>query len=50
MPLNHWGSPSQPILERIGLVGAAARFYQRSYAADYLALGFLAMGWLLVSQ
>jgi diacylglycerol diphosphate phosphatase/phosphatidate phosphatase len=31
-------------------VGAAARFYQRSYAADYIALGFLAMGWLLVSQ
>lgn len=50
MPLNNSGSPSQPILHRVGLVGAAARFYQRSYAADYIALGFLAMGWLLVSQ
>jgi diacylglycerol diphosphate phosphatase/phosphatidate phosphatase len=34
----------------VGLVGAAARFYQRSYAADYIALGFLAMGWLVVSR
>ena len=50
MPLNNSGSPSQPILHRVGLVGAAARFYQRSYAADYIALGFLAIGWLVVSR
>ncbi|KAF7714472.1 Uncharacterized protein PECH_004936 [Penicillium ucsense] len=39
---------SQPILHRVGLVGAAARFYHRSYAADYMALAFLATGWLMI--
>ncbi|KAJ5666634.1 Phosphatidic acid phosphatase type 2/haloperoxidase [Penicillium macrosclerotiorum] len=48
MPLSSSGAGSTPILHRVGLAGAAARFYHRSYAADYLALGFLAMGWLLI--
>lgn len=46
------GSPapgSAPILHSVGLAGALARFSQRSYAADYLALGFLALGWVMVS-
>jgi hypothetical protein len=46
------GSPgpgSAPILHRAGLAGALARFSQRSYAADYIALGFLALGWVMVS-
>ncbi|KAJ5081818.1 hypothetical protein NUU61_010082 [Penicillium alfredii] len=32
----------------VGVVGAAARFWQRSYAADYVTLGFLTAAWLLV--
>lgn len=47
------GSPgpgSTPILHRVGLAGALARFSQRSYAADYIALGFLALGWVMVSR
>lgn len=47
------GSPdpgSVPILHRVGVAGALARFSQRSYAADYIALGFLALGWLMVSR
>lgn len=46
------GSPgpgSASILHRVGLAGALARFCQRSYAADYIALGFLALGWVMVS-
>ncbi|KAJ5753352.1 uncharacterized protein N7511_007505 [Penicillium nucicola] len=42
------GNGSTPILQRVGLAGAAARFAQRSYAADYIALGFLVAGWVLV--
>lgn len=43
------GPGPAPILHRVGLAGALARFYQRSYAADYIALGFLALGWVTVS-
>lgn len=49
MSLNGSGYISTPILQRVGLAGAAARFAQHSYGADYIALGFLVMGWLLVS-
>lgn len=49
MPHNGSGNGS-PILQRVGLAGAAARFAQRTYAADYIALGFLVAGWLLVSR
>ncbi|KAJ6100273.1 hypothetical protein N7467_001808 [Penicillium canescens] len=48
MPHNGLGNGSTPILQRVGLAGAAARFAQRSYAADYIALGFLVAGWVLV--
>ncbi|KAJ5175806.1 uncharacterized protein N7482_001683 [Penicillium canariense] len=48
MPPSNSGSSSASVLHRVGLAGAAARFYQRSYAGDYLALGFLAIGWLLI--
>jgi diacylglycerol diphosphate phosphatase/phosphatidate phosphatase len=50
MPHNGLGNESTPILQRVGLAGAAARFAQRSYAADYIALGFLVAGWVLVSR
>lgn len=50
MPKNGLGNGSSPILQRVGLAGAAARFAQRSYAADYIALGVLVAGWLLVSR
>lgn len=43
------GTGSVPISRRVGLAGALARFSQRSYAADYIALGFLALGWVMVS-
>jgi diacylglycerol diphosphate phosphatase/phosphatidate phosphatase len=49
MSHNGSGNNSTPILHRVGLAGAAARFAQHSYAADYIALGFLVMGWILVS-
>ncbi|KAJ5112754.1 hypothetical protein N7532_000799 [Penicillium argentinense] len=48
MPRSRSGTGSAPLLNRVGLAGAAARFSQRSYAADYMALGFLAMCWLLI--
>ncbi|KAI2789263.1 hypothetical protein POX_e07293 [Penicillium oxalicum] len=48
MPSSRSPAPSQPILHRVGLVGAAARFYHRSYAADYITLGVLALGWLMI--
>ncbi|KAL2217304.1 PAP2 domain protein [Thermoascus aurantiacus ATCC 26904] len=37
-----------PLSHRPGVAGAAARFWRRSYAADYVALGFLAVGWVLI--
>jgi diacylglycerol diphosphate phosphatase/phosphatidate phosphatase len=43
------GNGSIPVLHRVGLVGALARFGQRSYAADYIALAVVALGWVLVS-
>ncbi|KAJ5569476.1 uncharacterized protein N7459_008906 [Penicillium hispanicum] len=39
---------STPILRRVGLLGTVARFCQRSYATDYIALGVLALGWLSI--
>lgn len=48
MPRSRSSTGSSPILHRVGFAGAAARFTQRSYAADYMALGFLVAGWLLV--
>jgi len=32
---------------QLGAAGALARFWLRSYAADYIALGIIAAGWLL---
>lgn len=49
MSHNNVGPGPGPVLHRAGLAGAAARFCQRSYAADYIALGFLVLGWFLVS-
>lgn len=44
------GSPRPlPLSNRPGVAGALSRFWQRSYASDYLALGFLTAGWVLVS-
>jgi diacylglycerol diphosphate phosphatase / phosphatidate phosphatase len=34
---------------QLGAAGALARFWLRSHAADYIALGILVAGWLLVS-
>ncbi|KAJ5962992.1 hypothetical protein N7501_007933 [Penicillium viridicatum] len=48
MPHNGSGNESTPILQRVGLAGAAARFARRTYAADYIALGFLVAGWVLI--
>ncbi|KAJ5732222.1 Phosphatidic acid phosphatase type 2/haloperoxidase [Penicillium malachiteum] len=39
---------SSPMLQRAGLGGAFARFYQRTYAGDYIALGFLVTIWILI--
>ncbi|KAJ5223888.1 hypothetical protein N7468_008430 [Penicillium chermesinum] len=39
---------STPLLHRSGIAGALARFSQRTYAADYIALGFLVAGWTLI--
>lgn len=44
------GNGSIPVLHRIGLAGALARFGQRSYAADYIALGFISLAWVVVSR
>lgn len=48
MSHNGSGHNSVPLLQRVGLAGAAARFAQHSYGPDYIALGFLVMGWVLV--
>lgn len=34
---------------QIGVGGALSRFSRRSYTVDYIALGFLVAGWVLVS-
>jgi diacylglycerol diphosphate phosphatase/phosphatidate phosphatase len=49
MSHNGSGNAPTPILQRVGLTGAAARFAQHSYGADYIALAFLVIGWVLVS-
>lgn len=43
------GNGSIPVFHRVGLAGALARFGQRTYAADYITLGFVTLGWVLVS-
>lgn len=43
------GSESVPILHQPGILGTIARFWQRTYAADYLALGVLWVTWFMVS-
>ncbi|KAJ5325487.1 hypothetical protein N7541_011701 [Penicillium brevicompactum] len=48
MSHNGSGHNSVPLLQRVGLAGAAARFAQHSYGPDYIALGFLVMGWVLI--
>ncbi|KAJ5243447.1 uncharacterized protein N7469_001774 [Penicillium citrinum] len=48
MPRSRSSTSSTSILNRVGLAGAAARFTQRSYAADYIALGVLIAGWLMI--
>lgn len=51
MPRSGLGSgDSTPLLHRSGIAGALARFSQRTYAADYIALGFLVAGWVLVRR
>ncbi|KAJ5758506.1 hypothetical protein N7520_005662 [Penicillium odoratum] len=37
-----------PSNNRSGFGGAVARFYQRTYAGDYVALGCLMAGWLMI--
>ena len=39
-----------PLLERTGFAGAAARFYHRTYFADYVGFVLLEAAYLLVSQ
>ncbi|OJJ43948.1 hypothetical protein ASPZODRAFT_135348 [Penicilliopsis zonata CBS 506.65] len=49
MPLNGLAARSAaPVAQQPGFAGAFARFYQRSYAPDYIALGVLIAGWLLI--
>jgi len=36
------------MLQKPGVLGAAARFWQRSYASDYVGLMVLATGWILI--
>lgn len=43
-PRNSIAFSNQP-----GPVGAIARFWARTYAADYVALGVVATGFILVS-
>ncbi|GAD97594.1 cytomegalovirus gH-receptor family protein, putative [Paecilomyces variotii No. 5] len=37
-----------PLSNKPGVAGAVTRFWQRSYASDYISLGFLAAGWVLI--
>ncbi|CAG7953164.1 unnamed protein product [Penicillium olsonii] len=48
MSHNGSGHTSTSMIHRVGLAGAAARFAQHSYGPDYIALGFLVMGWVLI--
>lgn len=50
MPRSGPGTRYSPsILHQAGLGGAVARFYQRTYAGDYIALGCLVAGWFMVN-
>lgn len=50
MPRNGFAAGSViPASIQPGVPGALARFCQRSYAADYIALACLIAGWVLVS-
>ncbi|KAJ5784284.1 uncharacterized protein N7503_009496 [Penicillium pulvis] len=49
MPRSGPGTRDSPsILHQAGLGGAVARFYQRTYAGDYIALGCLVAGWFMI--
>jgi hypothetical protein len=39
-----------PLSTKPGVAGALARFWRRTYAADYVALGVVAAGWIMVSE
>jgi hypothetical protein len=39
-----------PLYERNGFIGAAARFYHRTYIADYIGFILLQAAYLLVSR
>lgn len=39
-----------PLYERGGFVGAAARFYRRTYIADYVGFILLVAAYMIVSQ
>ena len=39
-----------PLSERVGFVGAAARFYHRTYFADYVGFVLLEGAYVLVRQ
>lgn len=43
------GSRDSPVIAtKPGCLGAVARFWYRSYAADYISLAVLAAGWVMV--
>lgn len=48
MPRNDLAGSAVPVSHKPGVSGALARFCQRSYAADYIALACLVAGWVLV--
>ncbi|PGH15034.1 hypothetical protein AJ79_02716 [Helicocarpus griseus UAMH5409] len=45
---SHRNRSPLPAASRPGVVGALARFWQRSYAADYVSLTVLVVGWVLI--
>lgn len=38
------------IASKPGCIGAVARFWQRTYAADYVCLTIIGLGWVAVSS
>lgn len=48
MPRNDFAGAAAPVSHKPGFPGALARFCQRSYAADYIALVCLFAVWTLV--
>ncbi|KAJ5281749.1 hypothetical protein N7478_007121 [Penicillium angulare] len=49
MPRNGSGNGGPTsMLHRTGVIGAVARFYQRTYAGDYIAFGVLVAAWFLI--